>query len=115
MVRNREAFGQPWEDMPVFGTSAARFNDDGVTALYQHLLGLLAEAGLPAGSGVLPRVDVRASSGLTSVVPPQRARYLAEISEAVRGYHAATGAQADVARRRQHLTTAADVLDGAAA
>ncbi|HYX97076.1 MAG TPA: methylmalonyl-CoA mutase family protein, partial [Geodermatophilus sp.] len=115
MVRNREAFGQPWEDMPVFGTSAARFNDDGVTALYQHLLGLLVQKGLPAGAGVLPRVDVKASSGLTSVVPAQRARYLAEITEAVRGYHAATEAQAAVVRRRQHLTTAAEVLDGDAA
>jgi isobutyryl-CoA mutase len=115
MVRNREAFGQPWEDMPVFGTSAARFNDDGVTALYQHLLGLLVGKGLPAGAGVLPRVDVRASSGLTSVVPAQRARYLAEITEAVRGYHAATEAQAAVVRRRQHLTTAVEVLDGDAA
>ncbi|MBN1096839.1 cobalamin-dependent protein [Blastococcus sp. TML/C7B] len=115
LVRNREAFGVPWEQMPVYGTSAARFNDDGVTALYQHLLGLLAEAGLAAGPGALPRVDVMASTGLTSVVPAQRARYLAEISEAVRGYHAATAAQADVARRRQHLTTAAEVLEGAAA
>jgi methylmalonyl-CoA mutase len=115
LVRNREAFGVPWEQMPVYGTSAARFNDDGVTALYQHLLGLLAEAGLPAGAGVLPRVDVRASSGLSSVVPAQRSRYLAEISEAVRGYAAVTEAQADVARRRQHLTTAAGVLEGAAA
>jgi len=110
MVRNREAFGQPWEAMPVFGTSAARFNDDGVTALYQHLLGLLVEKGLPAGSGVLPRVDVTASSGLTSVVPAQRARYLAEIAEAVRGHHATTEAQADVVRRRQSLRTTADLL-----
>jgi hypothetical protein len=31
--------------MPVFGTVAARFNDDGVTALYQHLRGLLAGTG----------------------------------------------------------------------
>src|SRR3954469_7187342 len=69
LVRNRQAFGQPWEDMPVFGTSAARFNDDGVTALYQQLRGLLIDNGLPAGAGVLPTVDVRASSGLTSVVP----------------------------------------------
>src|SRR5919112_1919829 len=115
MVRNREAFGQPWEDMPVFGTSAARFNDDGVTALYQHLLGLLVEAGLPAGAGVLPRIDVKASSGLTSVVPAQRARYLADITEAVRGYHERTDQQAAVVRRRQHLTTAAEVLDGDAA
>ena len=36
LIRNREAFGARPEDMPVFGTSAATFNDNGVTALYQH-------------------------------------------------------------------------------
>ena len=51
LVRNREAFGKKPEDMPVFGTSAATFNDDGVTALYQHLRGILdalAKGPLPA-------------------------------------------------------------------
>jgi isobutyryl-CoA mutase len=115
MVRNREAFGTPWEQMPVFGTSAARFNDDGVTALYQHLTGLLTDKGLPAGTGVLPRVDVRASTGLTSVVPSSRVRYLADVADAVRGYHRATAEQADVVRRRQHLQTAAALLSGEAA
>ncbi|SFL43491.1 fused isobutyryl-CoA mutase/GTPase IcmF [Geodermatophilus ruber] len=115
MVRNREAFGQSWEAMPVFGTSAARFNDDGVTALYQHLLALLTERGLPAGAGVLPRVDVRASTGLSSVVPSSRSRYLAEIAEAVRGYHATTAAQAEVVRRRSALRTTADLLGADAA
>src|SRR5688500_1408745 len=37
MVRNREAFSSKPEEMPVFGTVASRFHDDGVTALYQHL------------------------------------------------------------------------------
>src|SRR5678809_883406 len=37
LQRNREAFRQPAESMPVFGTIAARFNDDGVTALYHEL------------------------------------------------------------------------------
>ncbi len=46
-----------WHDMPVFGTSAARFDDDGVTALYQHLRGLLGEHGLAVGPGTLPAVD----------------------------------------------------------
>jgi methylmalonyl-CoA mutase len=110
MVRNREAFGSPWEEMPVFGTSAARFNDDGVTALYQHLLGLLAEKGLPVGAGVLPRVDVMASSGLASVVPAQRSRYLAEIAEAVRAHHATTEQQAEVVGRRSALRTTAELL-----
>jgi isobutyryl-CoA mutase len=31
--------------MPVFGTMASRFNDDGVTALYQALLPRLRELG----------------------------------------------------------------------
>jgi methylmalonyl-CoA mutase len=35
--RNKEAWTTPPEQMPVFGTMAARFNDDGVTALYQAL------------------------------------------------------------------------------
>ena len=88
MVRNRESFGVAWQDMPVFGTSAARFHDDGVTALYLHLRGLLVEKGLPAGAGTLAPVEGRTSTGLTSVLPSNRERYLAEIAEAVRSYHA---------------------------
>ena len=51
LVRNREAFGKQPHDMPVFGTSAATFNDDGVTALYQHLRAELADAGLAGRRG----------------------------------------------------------------
>jgi methylmalonyl-CoA mutase len=112
LVRNRSAFGTSWEDMPVFGTSAARFDDDGVTALYQHLRDLLALHGLPAGSGRLPAVSVRTSSGLHTPVPPERVRYLAEIAETVRGYHRRTDELAVAARRRQHLTTALTALTG---
>ncbi|MEV0895239.1 fused isobutyryl-CoA mutase/GTPase IcmF [Actinoplanes sp. NPDC049802] len=112
LVRNREAFGVAWQEMPVFGTSAARFNDDGVTALYQRLRELLTAKGLPAGAGTLPAVEVRASSGLTSVVPAARSRYLADIADAVRGYHHTTGEQAGIARRRQALLLTADLLDG---
>jgi methylmalonyl-CoA mutase len=112
LVRNREAFGARWEDMPVFGTSAARFNDDGVTALYQHLKTLLAGQGLPVSAGVLPKVSVKTSTALTSVVPPARSRYLADIADTVRGYHQVTQDQAGIARRRQHLATAAGLLDG---
>jgi len=61
-VRNREAFGKSWEDMPVFGTSAATFNDDGVTALYQALRDDLAERGLPVTEGVLPVVTGKVST-----------------------------------------------------
>ncbi|MBE3200256.1 fused isobutyryl-CoA mutase/GTPase IcmF [Parafrankia sp. CH37] len=111
MVRNREEFGAEWEDMPVFGTSAARFNDDGVTALYFYLRDLLGDRGLERKQGALQPVEVRVSSGLTTVVPPARVRYLAEIADAVRGYHAHTEAQALLARRREHLATAVAELE----
>lgn len=103
LVRNREAFGKRPEDMPVYGTSAATFNDDGVTALYQHLKGALAEKGLPLSEGALERADVRHSSGIRQVVPADRVRYLAEITDAVRGYHAETLRLAEQARRVQRL------------
>src|SRR5690242_14589884 len=110
LVRNRAAFGARWEDMPVFGTSAARFDDDGVTALYQHLRDLLAQHGLAAGPGRLAATGVRTSSGLHTPVPPERVRYLAEIAGTVRGYHRRTTELAAAARRRQHLTTALAAL-----
>ena len=113
MVRNREAFGKRPEDMPVFGTSAATFNDDGVTALYQEVRGLLAERGLEVSEGALRHVDVRHSSVLRQVVPPQRVRYLAEIAETVRGYHEATTRYAAAARRVQRLTEVGTELEHA--
>ncbi|MEV0431458.1 fused isobutyryl-CoA mutase/GTPase IcmF [Micromonospora sp. NPDC050495] len=112
MVRNREQFGTPWQEMPVFGTSAARFDDDGVTALYQHLKHLLGQHGLPDFTGVLPVVAGRTSTGLSSVLPSGRERYLAEIAQTVRRYHATTAEQVDLVRRRQHLAATRDLLAG---
>ncbi|MGD8149864.1 fused isobutyryl-CoA mutase/GTPase IcmF [Ornithinimicrobium sp. Y1694] len=110
LVRNREAFGKKPEDMPVFGTSAATFNDDGVTALYQVLIEVLAEQGLPVEEGSLPRVDVRHSSMIRQVVPPKRVRYLAEIAETIRDYHDDTEAYAQAARRVERLEQVDDEL-----
>jgi methylmalonyl-CoA mutase len=103
--RNREAFMTPTEQMPVFGTMAARFNDDGVTALYQAMLPKLQEFGLKLKAGKLPVVSVRCSSNQHAIVPPQRTRYLAEVAEGVRSYHAHTAQQATIARERQSLRT----------
>jgi methylmalonyl-CoA mutase len=103
LVRNREAFGQKPEDMPVFGTAAAHFNDDGVTALYQELTRLLAARGLQLEPGALPRVSVRHSTAAGHIVPPGRVRYLAELADTVRGYHHETERLAAAAARLQRL------------
>ncbi|WP_067886632.1 fused isobutyryl-CoA mutase/GTPase IcmF [Nocardia vaccinii] len=112
LIRNREAFTSTPEDMPVFGTSAATFNDDGVTALYQYLAAHLAEKGLPVAEGVLPRVDTRASTRFAQIIPPARVRYLAEIAETIRAYHADTAAQVVAAQRVQRFEQVLEEISG---
>jgi len=101
--RNHEWFTQSPDSMPVYGTMASRFNDDGVTALYFAILPRLVEKGLKLGAGKLPPVAVKASSRGRAIVPPERARYLAEISHNLRGFHRFVGEQARIARERQSL------------
>jgi methylmalonyl-CoA mutase len=108
--RNKEAWTTPTEQMPVFGTMAARFNDDGVTALYQALKIRLAELGLTLQAARLPAVAVRHSTNQTPIVPAARTRYLAEISDTVRGYKKRARAQAKLAREIQQLREASRML-----
>ena len=108
--RNKEAWTTPTDQMPVFGTMAARFNDDGVTALYQALLPRLHALGVPLKDGMLPKVAVRHSSNQTPVVPAARTRYLAEISDTVRGYKKRAREQAKLAREIQQLRESGRML-----
>jgi len=108
--RNKEAWATPADKMPVFGTMAARFNDDGVTALYQAMKPRLAELGLTLTEGTLPVSGVRHSTNQTPVVPAARTRYLAEISDTVRSYKKRAIAQGQLAREVQQLKAAAAML-----
>jgi methylmalonyl-CoA mutase len=108
--RNREAWGLAPEKMPVFGTMASRFNDDGVTALYQALKPALIERGLKLSEGRLPLAATRHSTHQTPIVPPGRTRYLADIADTVRGYKARARAQAKLAREVQQLRASQAML-----
>ncbi|MEO6024722.1 MAG: methylmalonyl-CoA mutase family protein, partial [Burkholderiales bacterium] len=108
--RNRSAFTKSPDEMPVYGTMASRFNDDGVSALYQALLPKLREFGLKVGESRLPAVDTRHSTNQTPIVPPHRVRYLAEIADTVRGYKKHALEQTRIARERQQLLEAKRLL-----
>ncbi|MFN8868654.1 MAG: fused isobutyryl-CoA mutase/GTPase IcmF [Pseudomonadota bacterium] len=108
--RNREAWGRRPDEMPVFGTMASRFNDDGVTALYQALRPRLQALGLAGGAGRLPPVATRASTQRNPIVPPARVRYLADIADAVRGYKRRAREQSRLAREVQQLRASSRIL-----
>ena len=108
--RNKEAWTTKTDQMPVFGTMASRFNDDGVTALYQALLPRLAQLGLPLVPGSLPIAATRHSTHQVPIVPGARVRYLADIADTVRGYKTHALAQAALARAVQQLRATAGML-----
>ena len=108
--RNREAFALPPEELPVFGTIASTFNDDGVTALYQEMRVALESLGLRQGGNTLPALSKRCSTAENKLIPSNRVGYLAEIAESVRAYKASAKAQADIARQRQQLDASRAML-----
>jgi methylmalonyl-CoA mutase len=108
--RNREMWTKKPDEMPVYGTQASRFNDDGVTALYQGILPELVARGLKAKPSKLAVVASKISSAKNVIVPPARTRYLAEIADTVRAYHKHTYKQVGIARERQQLQATKQML-----
>jgi methylmalonyl-CoA mutase len=106
--RNQEIFTTPDEELPVFGTIAAQFNDPGVNSAYLYLLSLLARhTGVPYESSVQDP-GARTSPGKQRVLPGERQDYLRRIADAVRGYHAQSAEQVELVRTRQQLLAAAE-------
>ncbi len=111
--RNHERFAAAPEEMPVFGTIAAKFNDEGVTVLYQAVLDELRARGLADWPSALPCGD-GVSSRRRPIVPSERTRYLGEVAETVRDYRAEARQKAIAARERQQLLASRGMLKGRA-
>ncbi len=110
--RNRKAFDKSPEDMPVYGTIASKFNDDGVTSLYHAILDTIRhKTGINVQSN-LNRPESKISTSKTIIIPPERTRYLSEISDTLRKYHQETTAQAEAIRKAWHLEETAKTLAG---
>ena len=110
--RNKESWTTSPDQMPVYGTQASKFNDDGVTAMYQGLLPKLGEFGLTITASRLPPVTTRQSTATNVIVPSSRSRYLAEIADTVRGYLKKADEQSRVAREVQQVRAVVAMLSG---
>ena len=115
LQRNREQFSVSPDEMPVYGTIAANYNDAGVTALYQGLLPALTDKGLPEFESVLPPVTAKTSAAHAVIIPPHCQGYLGEVAMTVRQYHQHAQEQARIARELQQLQASAALLQSAGA
>ena len=107
--RNRGAFDQSPDAMPVFGCMASRFGDSGVDRLFEHLMTRLSEVSTQNWQpGPIP---VRAPS-ITTIVPPHRERYLSDVAQCVRDHHKTAQAQAELASQADGLWRTLKTLTG---
>jgi methylmalonyl-CoA mutase len=108
--RNRKAWNTDPKNLPVYGTIASKFNDDGITALYHGLLDVIEEKKEIRYESNIPRSDFKESSSKTIIIPGERTRYLAEIADTIREYHKTSESQSNAVRQRWHLLETAKVF-----
>jgi methylmalonyl-CoA mutase len=95
--RNHNRFHDQADDMPVYGTVASQFNDPGVNELYKALLAKIEEK---TGVGFFSHFEGKDEMvEKILIIPASRTRYLAEISETIRGYNRWTGEQSQIAQQ----------------
>ena len=109
--RNNQRFNEKVDDMPVFGTIASQFNDPGTNYLYKSIIDKFSEKKL---------INFKSSFKITKnmgektfVIPPNRVRYLSEISEKNRNYDKWTNEQKEIAQKLYALKKSINILSHA--
>ena len=96
--RNHQLWDTDPVDLPIYGTMASQFNDSGVNLLFNRLMSSLFSEEDPA---LVPESDHTKHI----IIPPQRSRYLSEITEVIRSYNDEVNKQAKIASNIGSLDT----------
>ncbi|MEO5562646.1 MAG: methylmalonyl-CoA mutase family protein, partial [Chitinophagaceae bacterium] len=105
--RNHLLFSAKDNDLPIIGTMASKFNDEGVNHLFELLLKTVNEkSGITFGEFHFKETaDVS-----QAVIPSSRIRYLSEISDGNRGYDKLVKEQAAIATKLYQLQGVLELL-----
>lgn len=105
--RNHLLFSAKDEELPIVGTVASKFNDDGINHLFGLLLKKIEEK-LQINFGGFHFPETAKLS--RSVIPANRTRYLSEIAENNRNYDKLVNEQAAIASKLYQLNGALEIL-----
>ena len=106
--RNHQFFDKEINDMPVYGTIASQFNDPGVNQLFKALIDKINEK-----TGADFKTKLEESKELPDkiyIIPPNRTRYLSEISETARNYNQWSDDQAKIAQQLYSINETISML-----
>jgi methylmalonyl-CoA mutase len=108
--RNHQLWETKDDELPVHGTIASQFNDPGMNALYRSLMMKVTEktkAKLETHFGVSSEMSEK-----IYIIPPNRTRYLSEISENNRAYDSRADQQAETADKLYSLAQSLLLMGG---
>ncbi|RME92971.1 MAG: methylmalonyl-CoA mutase [Candidatus Hydrogenedentota bacterium] len=109
--RNHKLFHAADSEIPVYGTIASHFNDEGVFRAYRAFIGELKER-FPALPVKLPEHEPPHPPRYT-FIPSSRKRYLSEIADSIRNYHKETKVLAEKASIAQSIQRTIDQVEKA--
>jgi isobutyryl-CoA mutase len=110
--RNHKLFTAKDEELPIIGTMASKFNDDGVNHLFELLLKKI-DAKTKTTFGEYHFADTAKVS--SAIIPSNRTRYLSEITENNRSYDKLVEEQAAIASKLYQLQGVKETLTAAKA
>ena len=110
LQRNREAFDEDPDSMPVVPTIASQFADAGVDRLWQMMAAHLNQKFGTEFSATEPIMGEDGLPSRESPIPKERQGYLAEVASAVRGYHERSEEVARLVRLVQQIEATADQM-----
>jgi len=105
--RNHQLFSARDEDLPVIGTMASKFNDEGVNRLFALMLRKIEEKKNTRFGEFHFSETAKVSQ---AVIPANRVRYLSEISENNRGYDQLVKDQSAIASKLYQLKGTLETL-----
>src|SRR6187401_52239 len=105
--RNHQLFTAKDEELPIIGTVASKFNDDGVNHLFKMLLKKIEEkTNISFG-----KYNFSETAKITqAIIPSNRIRYLSEISESNRSYDQLVEEQSAIASKLYQLNGVLDEI-----
>jgi isobutyryl-CoA mutase len=109
--RNHSLWTAKDEELPIIGTMASKFNDEGVNHLFEWMLKKI-EAKSKVAFGEFHFAETAKVS--QAVIPASRVRYLSEISENNRNYDQLVKDQAAIASKLYQLHGSKETLKGIA-
>ncbi|MCF6222537.1 MAG: methylmalonyl-CoA mutase family protein [Flavobacteriaceae bacterium] len=94
--RNHKLWNEKIDNMPVFGTIASQFNDPGTNNIYRFIIEKINEK--TNTELISSFTNNKAMSEKIFIIPPNRVRYLSEISESNTTYDTWSKTQSEIAQ-----------------